>query len=278
MEDIYNNCPYGPDSLAQYENLCFEEGFENWNISGDSLWPNDWTIEYPGLWIGGGEPNVERVTSLTEGNFAILLRSNGPGFEGPERTIIERQLCDFPSRVDIAFTYTCRGDGYCEVVLGQSSEPTSGVNHRSIWNGHTQDTIKRTVVLNNIPVNPPFLGFQTIQFRANPVYWTGGSWGISEFTIDSLVVREYSISTGDASLSESSTLFTIYPNPSHDIFYIQSNKFEAPDLVTIYTVDGQILLQRHYDNKVDLSSFTAGIYILEIQYKAERIITKVVKM
>jgi hypothetical protein len=28
MEDIYNSCPYGPDSLAQYEKLCFEEGFE----------------------------------------------------------------------------------------------------------------------------------------------------------------------------------------------------------------------------------------------------------
>lgn len=279
MEGIYQYCNPGPDSLAPYKELCFEDGFENWTITNDSLLPINWVIEDWGLWSSEGKLNVERVPNLNEGNYAILLRSNGPGsFEGPERTIIERKLCGLPSRVDIAFTYTCSGEGSCNVILGQAKDTIGGVNWRTIWNGHTWDTIKRTVVLNNIPVNPPFSGFQRIQFRTNPIYWTGGSYGISEFIIDSVVIREYSISTADQTPPESSAIFTVYPNPSHDIFYIQSNKLEKPDLITTYSMDGQILLQLYDDWKVDLSPFPPGMYLIEIRSNDQRNISKAVKI
>jgi len=264
IEDIYFICNSGPDSLAPYKELCFEEGFEDWNISNDSFWPKKWKIEYPGLWLTNGTPNVERVPRLNEGNYAILLRSNGPGFEGPTSTIVERQLCSLSTSIDIVFAYTCKGKGSCELLLGQGVDLTGSVNLRTIWRGNVWDTIKQTVKLNNIPVNAPFLGFQKIQFRANPIYWEGGTYGISEFVIDSVVIREYNNVTSTVNEKVNSKPIVVYPSPSTGLFHIYPNMRDASVNIIVSSIDGQVFFNQKYSDHIDLSLFPVGMYFISV--------------
>ncbi len=278
-EEIYQNCNPGSDSLHAHDEICFEDGFENWIISNDSISPDNWVIESWGLWSTNGILNVERVPSINEGAYAILLRSNGPGsFEGPERTTIERKLCGLPSRVDISFTYTCRGEGSCSVALGQAVDTTGGVNWRSIWSGYTWDTIKRTVVLYNIPVNPPFSGFQRIRFTTWPIYWTGGSYGISEFVIDSVVIKEYDFPTSTEPINEYSAPLAAYPNPTEGGVNIYPPLIDSSVTVIVYSIDGQILIKQSHPENIDLSPFPKGIYFINLFHKNISTIIKVVKI
>ena len=264
IEEVYLSCNPGSDSLHLNDEICFEDGFEEWAISSDSLFPSYWQIVPPGLWITEGIPSVERVPSLNEGNYALLMRSNGPGFEGPEKTSIERNLCGLPSSVDIGFTYTCRGEGSCRIFLGQATDTTGGVNWRPIWDGYTWDTVKRTVVLNNIPVNPPFSGFQRIRIATYPIYWAGGSYGISEFTIDSLVIKEHHTTTSTKAEDIQQSNHTAYPNPSDGQFHLHPAPIDGSTNIVVISMDGQIVLKQTYMGSIDISAFPDGMYFVSL--------------
>lgn len=58
-----------------------------------------------------------------------------------------------------------------------------------------------------------------------------------------------------------STGLKIYPNPTHDLLNIVCDNIES---VSIYSIEGK-LLSKHFTNKIDMSGYSAGVYLLKIE-------------
>jgi len=66
--------------------------------------------------------------------------------------------------------------------------------------------------------------------------------------------------------------FKIYPNPTNDIAYIKTDTGIIPEL-KLYSLDGR-LLQQIRNTEIDLSGYSAGIYLLSINGKTMKVIKK----
>ena len=59
--------------------------------------------------------------------------------------------------------------------------------------------------------------------------------------------------------------FTIYPNPAKDFLNVKSLNSTTIDKITIYNIKGQkVLIETNNTDKIDLSVFERGLYIIEI--------------
>jgi len=87
-------------------------------------------------------------------------------------------------------------------------------------------------------------------------YWIDDIDFISGFQTSSVSVAELSMNKN----------FLLYPNPTRGILYLkQSNQHFSADRIRIYSVLGELLLQKNIvRHSIDLSSFKKGIYIIEI--------------
>lgn len=79
----------------------------------------------------------------------------------------------------------------------------------------------------------------------------------------------------DTSLSNESfekNLFTIYPNPAKNILFIDKSELNYPSEIEIYDVNGKLVLRQEtekiYQNKIDISQLTKGIYFVTIKNDA----------
>ncbi len=71
---------------------------------------------------------------------------------------------------------------------------------------------------------------------------------------------------------------SIYPNPTTNKFTIQSDNIL--DYVRVYTSTGYILFEEKVFNQkidFDLSEFSSGVYFIEIEYKGNKILKKIIK-
>ncbi|MBK8845811.1 MAG: T9SS type A sorting domain-containing protein [Bacteroidetes bacterium] len=84
-------------------------------------------------------------------------------------------------------------------------------------------------------------------------------------------------SFGSIGLPETAqTDFTFYPNPGDGIFYFNKNMKDV--IVTIYDVFGRELNnQVVFENKIDLSNHSAGIYQVQINSKTKREVYRLLK-
>lgn len=205
------------------------ESFEDWTFVSPILYPENWTF-YPAI-----DPmllNVERVSSLNNGLYAINLKSNIPHFEGNFSQTFTSDLSFFSDTINIRFTYKCTGLGKCRLWIGQGKTGSTGVNFREIWVVNAGDTLVKTVVLENVSINPPFNEFRKIQFIAYPVETHTGSYGVSFFTIDSLEVQNASILTSVFGTKEIMDI-KVYPNPAEDyvVFEIPNQNIENQEII-----------------------------------------------
>ena len=74
--------------------------------------------------------------------------------------------------------------------------------------------------------------------------------------IDWIEFREAAANTAVSSAFDKK--ISIYPNPSSGLF----NSTEVLQNIRIFSTSGQLLLQKQSGNKLDLSSFSAGSYLL----------------
>ncbi len=68
---------------------------------------------------------------------------------------------------------------------------------------------------------------------------------------------------------------SIYPNPTTDMLYVDANDVRTIEIFNIY---GQLLAQFEGDNKVDMSGFDAGTYIVRITHLDGILEKKVIKI
>jgi hypothetical protein len=63
-------------------------------------------------------------------------------------------------------------------------------------------------------------------------------------------------------------LFSIYPNPISENLTIDIPKFKNGGILSIYNLQGQLLLEQELKNKrteMDLSYFAQGIYVISLK-------------
>ena len=250
--EVLSSCNIDIDGDERVE-IMFE-GFENYdNEDLPENWINTFEVNRYDL-----VPNMERVSSLSEGDNAILLRSNIPFFEGNIDTYIQRELDDNSGLIDIHFTYSCTGEGLCSVVLGQGFPGETGSNARNVWNVLAGDSTVRTVSLYNIPVNEPFDEFNYVLLMASPVWTPVGSYGISEFTIDSLSITRKDISASSISFDHHDVV--IYPNPAEDLLNINTNR--KLKKIIISNALGYKLKTYSPSEIIDIAYLDNGVYYL----------------
>lgn len=121
------------------------------------------------------------------------------------------------------------------------------------------------------PSAPTTLGVWTT-WAFNQYSWTGTVPGIAGSTVD-LNVFNGSLSsfnsfcgcaTTGISSNNASNDAVIYPNPAADNFQVDIPSIEGEILITIYNLDGQLILKRTISNKtsIDVSDFSNGIYTI----------------
>jgi len=74
--------------------------------------------------------------------------------------------------------------------------------------------------------------------------------------------------------------FSVYPNPVHDYLIIETPQTKDESFVTIYNLNGEEMLKKQISGnvtKLDIQSFTDGVYVVKlIQGKAVEV-RKIVK-
>ncbi len=74
---------------------------------------------------------------------------------------------------------------------------------------------------------------------------------VSTEVVDALSLNEYH-----------QDLFSLFPNPTSDIIYIES-QFEI-STIDIYNSLGQLVLSKSHENRIDISNFSNGFYLVQI--------------
>jgi len=70
----------------------------------------------------------------------------------------------------------------------------------------------------------------------------------------------------------------IYPNPAHEVLYLTSEKDLTNSIATVFDVTGQRVISTTLRNdRLDVSSLTNGVYMLEVQGKGELLKEKFIK-
>ena len=128
-------------------------------------------------------------------------------------------------------------------------------------------------------------------------YWNGGVWSdfhisdglagqnVKGLAIDSennvWVATTNGVSRISAIASAfnavESTIFSIFPNPSSDLIYLNNNG-ESINEVKIYDISGSLVYQAHSfeRNYIDVSYFAQGLYYLDIQFSDTNICKKII--
>ncbi len=259
---LFNNAP-GCDNIHEVQLACdidvsplngpvlFEESFENW-VEGV---PVGYDIE---LVYTDGLANIERVPALSDGDYAVLLRSNVPHFEGNFDTWIDTSLtAEYPS-IDLSMTYRCLGEGWCTIGLGQGFIDSSGVNQRSFLHRWAGDSTTFTFVARNINPNEPFDIFNRLQLMASPVWTPVGSFGVSEFIIDDIKITGPDTSS---TIENFEPQQWVYPNPSTGQIYFKN----VPQNLayTLYDMKGSLISKGRISNEL-LFIEQKGMFYLQL--------------
>jgi hypothetical protein len=86
--------------------------------------------------------------------------------------------------------------------------------------------------------------------------------------------------TNNQEISLNKNDFSVYPNPSKEILYLQLENNTPANLVkdiTIYNLNGtKIYATNQFEKTIDLKDFTNGIYFIKIQFSDIQITKKII--
>lgn len=74
--------------------------------------------------------------------------------------------------------------------------------------------------------------------------------------------------------------FLLYPNPTHDMLYIENKTAEAIDKVSVYSQLGQLIYTSRPSEalkQIDLSRFESGVYFIKIETPNQNFVQKIIK-
>jgi hypothetical protein len=92
-------------------------------------------------------------------------------------------------------------------------------------------------------------------------------------------LAKLSANTGINELSEISNI-SVFPNPANDIITIENTAFTKDETISIYDIQGQLLLQQtmlQAKTNIDISAFSKGIYFVKVKTANGMDVKKIVK-
>jgi len=263
---IVEGCNFPADNVPRVQ--FHYEDFEDWP---DAELPLNWTgnLEYVD---GLDEYNIVKAPALNAGEYALLLKSNVPFFEGNLDTRLELELAEEHDLIDVSFTFKCIGTGSCSISTRDKNNLGQVYSSNRIWNVPANDSMQYDIVLQNIPTK---LGVEinSIVFEASPIWTALGSFGISEFYIDDLTISKKDNSSSVSNLNPYA--LEMYPNPVSSQLSIQSSAdFEQ---VYIYNALMEKVQVLDYKSPLDLGFLSSGVYFLAFKNKQSQLIKKLIK-
>ncbi len=235
--------------------------FENWEQE------NTW--EVPTNWTTNNDENnfisVTKVESLTDGDFAMKVETNGPSFEGLAPGIASCIFLPNGNSNTLEFSYridSLIAGGNVEAIILQLKN--DHFNQIGYWK---LDVVTQGIESLQIPLNSINSDSIKIEIRANSLLTPLGYEGYAEIIVDRLELELTSSST-----NPKKSKIKLFPNPSNGHFTIENCngcKYQA------YNTNGKIVKQGVIlDRQVEIDD--VGIYSLYIQKSNYRIQKKVI--
>ncbi len=112
--------------------------------------------------------------------------------------------------------------------------------------------------------------------QVDDVGYSNNQWTGTKFVFD--VTSNFSVSCGTASIDDyllSSTIKT-YPIPVINQLHISIDKNDHMD-IKLMDLSGKIIVNEQYSNHIDFSSFSKGVYFLQLKTKKGTAIKKIIK-
>ena len=97
-------------------------------------------------------------------------------------------------------------------------------------------------------------------------YGDSQNWYQSLFT-GALMFRPYYRSSAyDLNVSENNTVtpWTVFPNPSSNVLFVQNSSNEKPHKIEIFDLTGRLVKQTHNENSIEVSDIPNGLYLVHI--------------
>ncbi|MCT2562271.1 T9SS type A sorting domain-containing protein [Chryseobacterium herbae] len=159
----------------------------------------------------------------------------------------------------------CGGLGTCEFKIKWNNTLTRWEFLADEGNGTftTPTLIYYNSTGNNTSPRPPSNTFGTWIENAVPT-GTAGQCGGNLTGINSTMtgdVHSSPLATTDVTKSK----IQIFPNPVSDVIHISG--IDNGQTIQIYNVDGRLVKSDAFDQKIDISSLSAGVYVLKITTK-----------
>ncbi len=180
---------------------------------------------------------------------------------------------------DMRVSYEDVSDNWGEVYLGKV-EPTPNQDYSGdmpvikVLNGWS-DTKTYSGLGTDSGVDTDFAELGFVEITESATYYllfrTGGnSYGSSGITVDDFVLFPAANSLG---LDEvSSSMFTLYPNPSTDLIYFSDDRFEGKK-ATLFDALGRKVGERVVNaNAIDVSNLKRGNYFIKVEQQTLRLI------
>jgi hypothetical protein len=155
-----------------------------------------------------------------------------------------------------------------------ATQPSHGIRNCS-WNGTDLSqlpvadgtyTVKIEMTENNIGTN-----LATYTFVKGPNAVTLSP--VDQACFSNISINWIPTSTGISDL-EMSKLYAVYPNPTVSTIYVSGNDIKSLELLTL---SGHSLLKSN-DQKLNLSAFPKGIYLVKIETEKETFTKRIVKI
>ncbi len=232
--------------------------FETWDLVDSILAPTEWTTSNFGD-IDNPHHPVSRTESLTNGSFAMKVRSTTPFWEGLMPGLAYVKVANFGDSLN----FDCQ-------ILANSNNVRIGVSYfqpvllgfdsiSSYW--ESTDTLTDIIHV-SIPINPPAtMDSIYIIVSANNVLTSLGYDGYTEVVVDNFYFSNTQGTTKSKGLINDLDL-KISPNPASDIVHIDTNT--PIGQVSIYTIGGTLVTQSS-QSSIDVSMLSRGIYFVAIQ-------------
>ena len=256
--DVNSGSPYGIPSDNPYVGITGED--EIWAIGLRNPWKFSFDKVKNNLWIADvGQNNIEEinVTSASIGGLNYGWRC----YEGNDA--YNTAGCASSTTMKFPIATINHTSGACSVTGGYVYNGSAYLNFKDLY-FFTDYCNPRIGIMNaagSIAYTEPFEGnnFSTFGEDSNGELYLAA---INNGTIYKIIDTSLGVKTNDI------TPFVIYPNPAKSEIVIQNSNNNYPTEVSLFDLNGKLLLQKQLDNK-DINNvktnLAQGFYVITIK-------------
>jgi hypothetical protein len=241
------------ESLAQLWN--FEQWFDSRKVSFEYDIHNNRTGWIDQTWDGQWK-NVAKVafTYNTQNNLCSRLSQlwNNTQWENYDSVsfILDAQN-NLTAQIYLLWSNEWENDHRVDYYYDENNNATSG--YFKIWTDDTWVEVPYNVLIFNVYYNNmQSMLFSEFGHRFTATYIKPNELGVKENTLLTNPIK-------------------LYPNPVSDILHIETENDNVIPEVKIYSIQG-ILLRHTKESRIDVSSLSNGVYIVEINGIARKIV------